>query len=230
MRSSPTGGERSGGFTLLELLLVLAILSLILMAVQGVLVRTVTSKRRREEQARNLVLVDSVLRRLTEDLRGAYLDSASGGPAFTGGSSEMEFITTADELMASEGHAKTHVRVSYGLGVNESDSRLTRLFRGEKRPGDEQGRPSYRELHPRVVALQFRYVVKRTEANGETACEFRERWASTEEGGLPDAVEVKLSVSGTQAGGGPEPTLELDAETMTTLIAIPAGGIIPRDE
>jgi len=73
-------------------------------------------------------------------------------------------------------------------------------------------------------------VVTRTDVTGEAACEFRERWASAGEGGLPDAVEVKLSVSGIRDAGASEATLELDTETVAALIPISAGGTVPCDE
>src|SRR5215471_1300143 len=75
--------DHSSGFTLLEVLVASAILSIVLAALYGVFSRTLASKRLAEEHAARARVARIVLMRIGEDLQSA-LPPATGNAFFQG--------------------------------------------------------------------------------------------------------------------------------------------------
>lgn len=215
------------GFTLVELMLVLAILGLILVAVQGVLVRTLSAKRNSAQRAHASVVTDALFRRLNEDLRGAFTGNESDGPSFTGEADKLELLSTVDFLGKGSERTASCARVVYELGINDADPRLSRLFRGERRPGEADKSFERKELYPWVTDLKFQYVRAVTNPAGETKHEVKDSWDSAMAGGLPDAVEVELTLRMPDRAEGwaaQDPLGKFLAKTYRLVVAIPAGG------
>lgn len=129
---------------------------------------------------------------MSEDFRSIFVTEAARSD-FLGGEQQVAFVTAVDSLVPFGQKASAFSTVSYVLGQNQGQPRYFRLFRRELiRVGDEpQWR--YQEVYAWVSALRFRYQRRRT-VEGKWKIETLEAWDSREQQGLPDAVEVQLTV------------------------------------
>lgn len=203
------------GFTLIEVLLGLALLALVLSLIQGVYAGAVKSRDRARAQAEGAHRAALVLARLADELASASEGSgdASGfalGPA-ADRDARLEFTTTLPGLMpekadaaeaAAEGYARLRYEVEAGGGGTRSllrrDSRLSEQPEGED--GDV------------VLERVTRFRVQAS-ADGKA-------WDDTWEGGagLPRMVSLEL---GWEEGDGPRPQERLLRTT------VPLYGVVP---
>ncbi|MFH0810310.1 MAG: prepilin-type N-terminal cleavage/methylation domain-containing protein [Pseudomonadota bacterium] len=215
--------SRQSGFTLLELMIAVAVLAVVLVVVYQsyrLCTKTVIAA---EEQSEVYQSARIVLRRLGEDLMSAYLPLASpddeegdeetpdagpdNGPAFVavdGGSGaeahdSLEFASTANLARGAAGQAELVV-VHYALEPRGKEGRLSLVRSTDADPEGSQGV----EMAPNVKGLDFRFF----NATGE---EFQE-WDSTDSHALPATVQIVLTLG----GEGDEPGV-----TFTTAVAIP---------
>lgn len=217
-------------FTLLELLVTLAIVSAVLAAVAGVFVRTVESKRKAEARLRKAVVVDAIFRRFAEDLRGVFV-TESTRLYFQGDKDHLSFMTTVDTLVPYGEKNKAYTHVVLELGQNREFPRFSRLYRGEEQEAGALQSWRYQEIYPWISSLRFRYLRRKIVPTEETKgqMDILEKWDSREDQGLPDAIEVQLSLV-----FPPELTGVIMMEAMNSATAylysntilIPAGGSI----
>jgi general secretion pathway protein J len=182
------------GFTLLEVLVASAILSLVLAALYGVFSQTLTSKRWAEERAGLARTARIVLFRISEDLQTTLTPSAGGDVRFLGKGRRslrypedaLSFTTltrTSSTNRTPEGDLNT---IEYALEPDPTDMTQKQLVRrvhlalAPARLAAEETTP----LLPRVQGLRFRFF------NGR---DWQEEWRqdNTQEG-LPQAVEATL--------------------------------------
>ncbi len=190
----PTTGY--SGFTLLEVLVASAILSLVLAAVYGVFSQTLSSKRFVEDRAERARVARIALLRIGEDLQSALPPTASylrfiGETRLSREYPEdtLSFATlarTASINHAQEGDLNT---IGYTLEPDPSDITQKQLVRRvrfalatENRSADEIAPLLYQ-----VQGLRFRFF------NGRT---WQDEWKpeNTQEG-LPQAVEATVYVA-----------------------------------
>jgi hypothetical protein len=170
---------------------------------------------------------------MNEDLRGAFVGDETDGPSFKGESDKLEFLSTVDFLGKGPERTASCASVSYELGINDGDPRLSRLFRGERRPEDADKAFEYKELYPWVTDLKFQYVRSVISRSGETSHEVTDTWDSAEAGGLPDAVEVKLTLKmpdRAEDSASQDPSGEFLSRSYRAVVAIPAGGVSEASE
>lgn len=222
-------GRPSGrrGFTFVEMLVTLAILSVLFLAVHGVFARTLSSKRRADQRFRRAVVADSLLRWIANDLRGAFALTDDTELFFLGTRQSLSFASTVNSQVGAGPEGAAFGSIRYELGHNDESPLFARLFRTEG-PGLQE--PLYsdaRELYPWVTELRFRYLAEAKGLVGADRIEFFDEWDSRTQAGLPLAVEVRLSVAfpmhfkDRYLADSPEGT-EVGTYTMT--IAIPTGG------
>lgn len=175
--------KHSAGFTLLEVLVAIALASLLLTSIYGVFAAASTAKQQVEKQGSALHLGRVVIARLDRELLGLALDTHAGETILSGGQNEqgepfIRFLTWTN----SSPQPGLRV-VSYRLGP-DPDQRMT-LWRAEKsvyqrdEVGEErlaQGieemafefydgqnwRESWRSGRPRLVRLRLNLQDRRT--------------------------------------------------------------------
>lgn len=186
------------GFTLLELLVAGAILSLVLAALYGVFSRTLASKRLTEERAARSRAARIVLLRLGEELQAAVPPRAdtfrfTGAPRRTGAFPEdsVSFVSLAAVPLTSASPESELCQIAYALAPDplipaqrQLMRRVTRDLAVDRDPDGESD-----SLLAQVRGLRFRFFDGRN---------WREDWDNTEDR-LPQAVEVVLYLDDTQS-------------------------------
>ena len=180
----PRGAAK--GFTLVEVLLALGIVSALLVIALGGLRLGTAAWRRGDERAERLQHARGLDRLLVRALGGAYpyRVGARGQDvaafSFDGAAERLTFVTTAPPVPPGGPTAFTAVslaREEAGLTVRE----------GALPDLDPMERRAPVLVDPSVTKLRFRYL------RGEDRT-WRERWDAAAENGLPAAVEVTLAL------------------------------------
>lgn len=223
----PRARCRTAGFTLLEVLVASAILSLLLAALYGVFSRTLASKRFAEERATRARAARLVLLRIGQDLQAAF-PPLSGRFHFTSETHRTEafpedslaFLSLAQASLGGADPAGDLYEIAYAL-VPDPDSLSQRTLVRRvtldlavrdaaiaRQPPDE----AY-PLLSQVRGLRFRFFDGR---------HWREEWGQDDtQGTLPQAVEVVLYLvaSGPATLRRGEPHEEV--VTFSTVIDLP---------
>jgi general secretion pathway protein J len=186
------------GFTLLEILVASAILSLVLAALYGVFSRTLASKRLAEERADRSRSARIVLLRMGEDLQASF-PFARGNARFSGETRQttafpegaLSFVSFAHTPVSSAGHESDLNEIGYALLPDPQAPgsyylvRRVSLDPGVTDPVADQSLE--KEAYPllsRVRGLRFRFF------DGHT---WREEWGQDDtRDKLPQAVEATL--------------------------------------
>ena len=200
--SAPQGLKGWRGFTLLEVLVASAILSLLLAALYGVFSRTLASQRLAEERADRSRSARIVLLRMGEDLQASlpltrenshFNGETRRANAFPEGT--LSFVSFAHTPVSSAGRESDLNEVGYALFPDPEAPGSYYLMRrvdldpGVTDPGADQS-PN-REAYPllsRVRGLRLRFFDGRA---------WREEWGQDDtRAKLPRAVEATLYVQG----------------------------------
>ncbi len=176
------------GFTLIEMLVAVAVSALLLTTTYGIVTSVSRTRDRLSADGEGFHLARVINERLARELRGAYYSTTSAGSRFAGGLDEdgapfLELATTAA------------TPVSGGSGIVVVRYRLSEDVEGEKvllrdeyplnsQPASE--RPEQR-LAAGIEDLQLRF---------RRGTDWQPEWRSTEQAGLPDLVELTLTVKG----------------------------------
>ncbi|MBI3303657.1 MAG: prepilin-type N-terminal cleavage/methylation domain-containing protein [Deltaproteobacteria bacterium] len=190
-----TTGYCSRGFTLLEVLVASAILSLVLAALYGVFSRTLASKRLAEERAARARAARIVLLRLGEDLRATVPPTTSGvrfiGETRRSGAfreDSLSFASVAHSLLTNASLEGDLCEIGYTLlpdPVVPTQRQLVRRVTLDLAADRNLAADAY-PLLERVRGLRFRFFDGRN---------WRDEWGRDEtQNKLPSAVEVGLSL------------------------------------
>src|SRR5215470_709964 len=184
------------GFTLLEVLVASAILSIVLAALYGVFSRTLASKRLAEERAARARVARIVLMRIGEDLQ-SVLPPTTNNAFFKGetraarnfSDDALSFVTlthTASSRLAPEGELSEIAYLLEPDPVHTNQKQLVRRVHFVLSPpgnATEEREP----LLPDVQGLRFRFFDGRT---------WREDWRpEQEQNQLPQAVEAAVDLT-----------------------------------
>lgn len=177
------------GFTLIEMLVAVAVSALLLTTTYGIVTSVSRTRDRLGSEGEGFHLARVINERMARELRGAYDNTTSAGSLFAGGLDEngapfLQLATTAS-TPASGGSGIVVVR--YRLAEDADGEKV--LLRDEyplnNQPAGE--RPEQR-LAAGIENLQFRF---------RRGADWQPQWLSTEQAGLPDLVELTLTVKGT---------------------------------
>lgn len=212
-------------FTVIELTVTLTILAVILLAVHGVLARTISSSQKAETASRRATISDAILRRMAADLRSAFM-SSTHEICFKGDSESLHFVTSMTSLAKVGQEASAFNSVGYVLGKNDKSSSVFRLFRREARGKIDMHEGEYRELYPYIGYIKFEYLQKTDGESDPDAIQIKEDWDSLRDRGLPLAVqmEVRLFFPDTQATFSSNTFVETQVTRYRAVFKIPAGG------
>lgn len=188
--------SRTSGFTLLEILIVIAILGIIFYIINEVFLRTAVSSE--EIISGNIVYqrARTALLKMTTELEQTYLLTRrkANFTIFSGINRTQEgwprdilhFTATSHERLAADVKESDLCELSYFILQDPETKTLTLWHREDANPDEEKlsGGVVY-ELAENVLGLDFAYY------NGE---EWVEEWDSTENG-LPKAVRIALTLA-----------------------------------
>ncbi len=240
------------GFTLLEVLVTLSILSLVVTSLYAVLVSTMRTRDILDREIEGPRDALAVLELMSEDLRAAILPADVKGANFVGkdgrsadgrDADQANFLATVSskfprdprrlrrEEIPLDAEGDPEVRselceISYLLkGDPQSPGRM-HLYRREDFHVDEDPKVggTYLRLHSRVRSLKLRYWSgTEREKNADPA----DKWDAAEKKSLPVAVSIELSVETTADDG----EAERDARVATYRAVVPvAAGKPPPAE
>ncbi|MCD4689521.1 MAG: prepilin-type N-terminal cleavage/methylation domain-containing protein [Desulfuromonadaceae bacterium] len=176
------------GFTLIEMLVAVTVSALLLTTTYGIVTSVSRTRDRLSSDGEGFHLARVINERLARELRGAYYSPTSAGSLFAGGLDEsgapfLQLATTA-ATPASGGSGIVVVR--YRLADDGEGEKV--LLRDEyplnsqlPSEGPEQ------RLAAGINNLQLRF---------RSGGDWQPDWRSTEQGGLPDLVELTLTVKG----------------------------------
>jgi type II secretion system protein J len=217
MRRQANARQAEGGFTMVELLISIAVLALMMMLAWRVIGETVATRQdlqQRQEREHEIRVATSVMVR---DLSAAFLSANEDqslterrtlfvGKAESGaGVDELRFSSMAHRVLWADANESEQTVITY-FGESDPDDRsLTNLVRRElRRPPSEPGRtddqPGEIDLLIRNIrSVKFEYYDWQTK-------EFKENWDSTkqdaERSRLPTRVRVTIELEN-PAGGDP---------------------------
>ncbi|HYB98068.1 MAG TPA: prepilin-type N-terminal cleavage/methylation domain-containing protein [Candidatus Limnocylindrales bacterium] len=191
------------GFTLLELVVAMAVFGLVSVALYGVLVlgaRSASSGERVSEQARRFRIATSLMGRQIAATDALYLprqdeeglgdedDSSEPEPFFYGDADEVEFVTTAPQRPDASGLAIVRYWVEEGE-LKMSEKPVYLAYGTDEGLDDEEAIDETMEttLLYDVESVTFSY---QREADAD---EFLEVWDAAEEDLLPACVRVEIA-------------------------------------
>jgi prepilin-type N-terminal cleavage/methylation domain-containing protein len=197
------------GFTLLEVVLGLALLALVIGLVQGVYSGVSRSRERVSEQTAGAHAAALFLHRLADELasaRGLTLDRDAAGDA------ELEFSTVLPLLLqeGEEGQRGGEGFVTLGYSVEDVDDSRS-LVRTDSRSAGEGGDPASDEVLRHVT--RFRVQVS---SDGEKWHDGWEAASTAADEGAPRVVTVEVAWRDGADGKGPERSLR----TMAPLYGV----------
>ncbi len=184
----------SKGFTLIEILIAVAIVSLILTIIYGSYASSIDTMNYTREKMEAFSMIRLTLNRMNDELTSSFI-SSDGHLKFVGEEGKVDFISSSHERIFKNSKEYDLVEVSYFTGAAEegasgSESLLARreslfLWRREDRtPDDDILEGGEKEkLMEGLEGIEFKYY------DGE---EWRDEWDSKEEKGLPQAVKITL--------------------------------------
>jgi type II secretion system protein J len=205
------------GFTLVELLLAILILSVMMSIIYGVVVSTVSAAHRVEEITASSEIGPAILTRVRSDLQAAFLPKDGEffvGSKRPGGGADrdrIDFISgeTAYGIEIDGEDARFHSinEVGYQVLENRKDPNVGVLYRREDYFIDAEPLKGGRltEVYDRVRSFSLRYY------DGEA---WRPDWSNKAQKGLPKAVEIEVKILVTDRD---DPNVEQTFKTTVVL-------------
>lgn len=213
------------GFTLIEVMLTVAITATVFAMIGGILLSVIGSSERIEKLLRTEKAGYGILSTLRRDLTGVYAYSL-GGPAFKGEDKDvsgreadtLSFVTTARVLPAEDGQPPpTFVEVGYRLREAEQQGEGLSLFRrAAAYEGDPlEGAGEYVEIFTGIESLQLTFLDPEDE-------EWKESWTESEELPLAVKVELKLILSEAERAEAEASGVDIPEPTYQMIVGIPS--------
>lgn len=231
MNATPSQ-RRARGFTLIEVMITVAITATVFAMIGGILLSVISSSERIEKMLRTEKAGYGILSTLRRDLTGVYAYSL-GGPAFKGedkdvsGSEadELAFVTTARVLPAEDGKpAPTFVEVGYRLREAEQPGAGLSLFRrAAPYDGDPlEGAGEYVEIFSGIESFQLTYLEPEDD-------EWKEDWTESESLPLAVKVELKLILSDAERAEAEATGVDIPEPSYQMIVGIPVKSTPPDD-
>lgn len=188
------GQQREKGFTLIEILIAVAIASLILTIIYGSYASSIDTMNYTRKKLETFSMIRLTLNRMNDELTSAFI-SSDGYLKFVGEEGKVDFISSSHERIFKNSKEYDLVEISYFTGAAEegasgSESLLARreslfLWRREDRtPDNDVLEGGEREkLMEGLKGMVFKYYDGKLWLN---------EWDSQEKKGLPQAVKVIL--------------------------------------
>ena len=179
--------RRQSGFTLVEVLVAVAITALLLSAVYGVFTSVSGAKQRLETEGEGYHQARVIFDRIGRELRGTYFLPNQSDTLFSGGTSTdgtpfLELTTTASTPFGGQQGGLAVVRYELQVDEESEDPEARVLIRREESLHDrDQERPGYR-LARGLSDLQFRFYADDR---------WEDEWDARQDG-LPQMVEISF--------------------------------------
>jgi len=211
MKMRSTSGSDTAGFTLLELLLAVALLALVAVTVYGSFRATTSAIARATERGAASQAARVVLSRLSDELTSAFWDNKRpetffvGGPALEAGQSAtlLRFASRSHVWYPTQPPAVESALIDYQI---QPGPHGLQLWREElANPFQLTGNPERIMMSDQLVDVQFRFYQG---GSWETS------WDVSMKHRLPDAVEIVLTFA--EAEGA--------REEFRTLVSLPTKG------
>ena len=188
------------GFTLLELILSVSILSLVMVTIYGTLSMGSRTWEKGEQDIEKVQRMRVVMNLLAREIKSTFpykvtpseLDTHKEFYAFDGKSDSISFVSSVPLRGEKEGLSwlTFWVEEDEGLVVVERDALRADIFK-ERESIDKD---EMEVLDPQVTAIQFDYYKrKKGTTEGEGEGEWEEKWDAEKEKMLPDAVKIELT-------------------------------------
>lgn len=180
-----------GGFTLIEVLVVIAIMAIVLSSIYGIFASVSGTKDRLDSDSEIYHRARVVFDRLGREIHSAYYRTSSDETIFQGGEGtegfSLEFSTSAVSPLSIEGTAFAVVKYELEEDSESEDGGLVLLrtespMLSENRSGSE---PTALRMAPGILSMTVRYY-----GSGE----WQDSWDAATSG-LPERVEIELHVS-----------------------------------
>jgi prepilin-type N-terminal cleavage/methylation domain-containing protein len=205
--AAPTPRPRAGrarfarGFTLIEVMIALTIMSLIMVALYTTLNTGLRTRDQLETQAQVTRLGPQILDMIENDLRRIWLLNIEGDTVFKGDSRTINgepadmlaFLTTVDSTVTRRVEdrevAADVCETGYRLRANPDLPDVMELWRRQSFHVDELPLEDgvYELLHDRIVGFQVRYL-----ATVDKTAEMLTSWDAAERHALPAIVDIEL--------------------------------------
>ena len=204
MDIAPTAGHaRRRAFTLMEVMLAIAMVGLIMTAVYSVLYATLRARDQIERESLVSKIGPSILDLIERDVRGAFCLDIHGNDVFLGEhrllngepADRFHMITTTDSTIVeksdNEDVRSDLSEVSYLLRQNPQAPELLELYRRQDFHVDDRIAEGgiYELVYSRIKALQITYIKDLYEGAEEL-----EEWNAKKRNRLPAAMRVRLSL------------------------------------
>ena len=201
MRATPPRSER--GFTLMEVLVALAIMSLVMVALYSVLNASLLARDTLEREARVVRVGPDILDLIEADLRRAWIMDIDEDQVFLGESKTIDgepadslsFLTTVDSTVTrqvDEREVPSDIcETGYRLRRNAALPDVRELWRRQSFHVDEKPLEDgvYELLHDRVIAFQVRYFDE-----VDKDAEERTEWDASVRHRLPALVQIDITL------------------------------------
>jgi general secretion pathway protein J len=178
------------GFTLIEMLVAVTVSALLLTTTYGIVTSVSRTRDRLSTDGEGFHLSRVINERLAKELRGAYYSTTNAASLFAGGLDEdgLPFLQLATTAATPASGGSGIVVVRYRLAEDDEDEKV--LLRDEyplnSQPAGEQPEQQFASG---IEDLQFRF---------RRGTEWQPNWHSAEQVGLPDLVELTLTVKGAE--------------------------------
>jgi general secretion pathway protein J len=176
------------GFTLIEMLVAVTVSALLLTTTYGIVTSVSRTRDRLSAEGEGFHLARVINERLARELRGAYYSATTAGSLFAGGLDEngapfLQLATTAA------------TPASGGSGIVVVRYRLAKDVEGEKvLLRDEY--PLNSQLPSEGPEQRLAAGIEDLKLRFQRGQDWQPEWHSTEQGGLPDLVELTLTIKG----------------------------------
>jgi prepilin-type N-terminal cleavage/methylation domain-containing protein len=234
--------RRQRGFTLIEVLLTLAIVGMLMASLMGVFMANVQTKERIEIQRATFEVGPVILDVVEHDVDAIAFFDLDGESPLTGvnhqvsglDGDKLDLVTTNDSLqyfqVGKVDRSSDFTEVTYALRANPEIPGYLMLYRREiamPDPGkDEGGRGGYALVYDRVKVFNLTYYT----ADPDDPDEGFTDWDSASEGRLPAAVRLDLQIGIAPAGGiGAEQGLPQELSYSRLMLLSPGAEQQPND-
>ena len=172
------------GFTLVEILIAVAIVSLILTIIYGSYASSIDTMNYTREKMEAFSIIRLTLSRMNEELTSSFFSEDNKDVMFSGEEGSLSFISSSQERIFKDSKEYELSEIGYFTEAAEEGESLCLWRREDRTPDDDVLEGGEKEkLMEGLKGIEFKYY------DGE---EWRDAWDSKEESCLPQAVKVTL--------------------------------------